>query len=37
MASINGRYVKIESVNGKPLDGENIGVALDWKEQSDCR
>lgn len=35
MATINGRYVKLESVGGKPVDGETIGVARGWKPESD--
>lgn len=35
MASINGRYVRINTVDGKPMVGEAVGIARDWNQESD--
>lgn len=35
MATINGRYVRINSVSGQKLDGETVGIARGWKPESD--
>ena len=35
MATINGRFVKILAVCGKPFQGEAVGVARGWRPDSD--